>query len=525
MNTTSTLSKFELTNPSAALYKRRRVEKAQGAFKRETINQFDVVMGTPELQVPADHLARKVRAFVATLDVGVLGVRRSGLGRRAYDPRNILGVLLYSSIIGIHFMTAISRAMVTDAALRLLSGGHVISPSTLSKFMREGGALFDDVLTQTVKAGLEAGFVGTNNLSTDGMRLRANASTKALRTLERSTKRLGELAKLDRDTMSSEEQASHDAKVAKHEAAVAFLEKEDRPSYCVTNEMASLMKFPSGAAQPGHRIIATVSGVRERLVVGLVVNESPTDFGQLEGGVEQARERMTAAGMPEGTKLLVSLDAGFLSETDQQYIVEHRETTDIIVPPHTEGIRKNGDIVMFKREEFRRDEEGQFVCPAGTLMRPPADSSKRRHVWQGVGCAECPLRPRCTTGNQNRKFEVDTVLEELHGKIKQRFEEPGAKDRYKQRMCSVEPLFSVIQEPMRFRRASSRKATTVVAEILLKFGAYNVNRIIELTDAKRAAETPPPPKRRDYRRNAAARRRLFRRTADTVPEAVAPPPA
>lgn len=524
MSTTSPTPTFALTNAASPWKMPRRVPKVGGAFKRETINQLDFVRGTPELQVPAGHLARKVWALVETLDLGQFGVRRSGLGRRALDPRNVLAVLLYASIVGIHLMTAVSRATVTDAAFRLLSGGHVISASKLCTFRREGGALFDSVLTQTVKAGLEAGFVGTDNLSTDGMRLRANASMKALRTVERSTKRLVELAKVGSDTMSPEEKTAHDAKVVKHETALEFLHKEDRTSYCVTNEDASLMKFPTGGSQPGHRILATVSGVRERMVVGLVVNKSPTDFGQLEGAVEQARTRMTAAGMAEGTKLVVSVDAGFLSEDDQLYMVKQRETTDIIAPPHTEGVRMNGDIVMFKREEFRRDEDGRFVCPAGTPMKSPADLSKRKQVWQGVGCDECPLRARCTTGKQSRKFEIDTVLEGLHAKVKQRFEAPGAKERYKQRMCCVEPLFSVLQEAMRFRRASSRKGKTVVAESYLKFGAYNIHRLILLTDAKRAAETPPPPKRRDYRRNPEARARLLRPGATSVLAVAASPP-
>jgi hypothetical protein len=78
-------------------------------------------------------------------------------------------------------------------------------------------------------------------------------------------------------------------------------------------------------------------------------------------------------------------------------------------------------------------------------------------------------------------------------------------------MSTVEPVFSVIESDMQYSRASSRLAKTVLSEVMMKFAAYNINRLIMLVDAREAAARPPRPSRRDYRRNAAAATRARRK--------------
>jgi hypothetical protein len=287
-------------------------------------------------------------------------------------------------------MSQLASLIVTDAALRFLTGGGRISQSTLTKFRRENATLFSSVLNQTIASGLQEGWVDPQQLAVDGMRLRAHASTKAIRTLERSTKRLAQLAQVDTSTLDPQQAAAHTARVAKHEEAVRLCTEQQRTSVCLTNPTCSLMKFPNGASAPGHRVLATVAGQRERLVVGLIVNDAPTDYGQLQVAIEDARARLTTGGLAQDEPLRCAADAGFLGEDDQRFIIEHRTTIDVIVPPPTEGQRHNDKIPMFKRSDFPRDESGRIRCPAGKLMKPPADTTKRRQVWVGDGCNTCP---------------------------------------------------------------------------------------------------------------------------------------
>ena len=105
------------------------------------------------------------------------------------------------------------------------------------------------------------GLVQVDDLAVDSMRLRAHASTKAVRTLSRSTKRLAELAAVDESALSQADRETHRAKVEKHTRAVGACEARGRTSIVTTNPSAVLMKFPDGAGLAGHRISTMAAGV------------------------------------------------------------------------------------------------------------------------------------------------------------------------------------------------------------------------------------------------------------------------
>jgi hypothetical protein len=74
--------------------------------------------------------------------------------------------------------------------------------------------------------------------------------------------------------------------------------ERDRTNVVLTNESAAMMKFPSGAALPGHRVTATAAGVSERIIVSVLVDASTNDDGNLESAVVDARSDLIRAGVP-----------------------------------------------------------------------------------------------------------------------------------------------------------------------------------------------------------------------------------
>src|SRR5687768_15787211 len=111
-------------------------------FKVDVSSQLDAAMGCPELQVSTDHLARRVREVIESIDTGAVEVRYSSLGRHGFRPKRLLAVWVYASLVGIHHATKLERALKTDAALRLLSGGHAVSRPVLNRFRRQNAELF-----------------------------------------------------------------------------------------------------------------------------------------------------------------------------------------------------------------------------------------------------------------------------------------------------------------------------------------------------------------------------------------------
>jgi Transposase DDE domain len=390
----------------------------------------------------------------------------------------VLAVWLYASQIGLHHATKVARACVTDAAMLFLSGGHAIAAGTLKRFRQKRGELLHSLLAETVRIAHAEGLILVEEMATDSMRLRAHASTHEVGTVKRSRQRVKELEAVDRSKLSEKQQRIHDAKLVKHCAVLEQCSTRERTNVVLTNEAAALMKFPSGAALPGHRITATAAGVSERIIVSVLVDASTNDDGNLESAVVDARSVLIRAGVPVDN-MQVAADAGFFCETDLEFASKSRGWVDLLIaegPSTEEGPVGQGRKGYFDRSSFKILEDGNAICPAGRAMSKPRVMSNGRTHWSGLGCTKCELQPQCTSRNR-RSLTADLNLEKVRNEMRQRMSEPDASKRYGQRIATIEPAFSNIEDNMGYRRASSRHPTTIVAEVLLKIVAHNLLRI------------------------------------------------
>lgn len=443
-------------------------------FKPDTTAQLDAIQGCPSLQVPVEHLARAVQRIVGRFDLSSVEARYSSLGRHGFGPRNLLAVWVYASLVGIHHGTKLAKALATDAALRLLSGGHAISRSKLNEFRQQHSGLFTDCVTQTVAMAQADGLLELDDLAVDSMRLRAHASTKAVRTLSRSTKRLAELAAVDESALSQADRETHRAKVEKHTRAVGACEARGRTSIVTTNPSAVLMKFPDGAGLAGHRISTMAAGVQARFIVAVLVTADTNDYGLLESIVEQTEKQLAQIGVSRDAKLQIAGDAGYCAQADLAYAARVRDRIDLLI----DGARRpERPSRGFGRERFTIHDDDSATCPAGRLMKGPKRHSDGRTMWTGVGCADCPLRSACTDG-RSRTLVANLELDRLREAMQARLAAPGGKQRYNRRIATVEPVFSYIESTMGYRRASSRYEPTILAEVMLKVLAHNVSRLL-----------------------------------------------
>ena len=86
----------------------------------------------PDLRdwLPADHLAWFVLDVVDQLDLTpfLRAYRADGHGHPAYDPKTLLGVLLYAYAIGVRSSRQIERRCHEDVAFQVLAGNQ--TPTT-----------------------------------------------------------------------------------------------------------------------------------------------------------------------------------------------------------------------------------------------------------------------------------------------------------------------------------------------------------------------------------------------------------
>ena len=463
-------------------------------------------MEAAEALVPEEHLARQVQKLLQEVDTTQVESRYSALGQKGYPPKRLLMLWVYASLIGLHHSTKLARALVTDAALRLLSAGHAISRPVLNRFRKDNAALFTYGLELTVKWAMELGLVDAQALAVDSVRLRAHASARQVRSLARSSARLEELAAVDKGALSQEERALHEQKVHKHAQVVEQCTRDKVPSRVLTSPSAGLMKFPAAVGLPGHRVTVTASGVSTRLVVGVLINAAPNDLGLLQEAVRQARHVLVEAGLSQQAVLQVAGDAGYWSQEDLSFAAANTSWVDVLVKEKadTGPLRAKGKGYL-GRDAFQLLSQDEVLCPAGKRMKGPRqDKINGCLVYLGDGCADCPMRQACTPARR-RIFSVRWEYERVRALMRQRMTQHGAHERYQQRMATVEPVFSSLQDCMGFRRVSSGLAQTVTAEILLKLLAHNVSRLLTrrrllcvyfllppFSPASSATSAPPP---------------------------------
>jgi transposase len=92
----------------------------------------------PDLRdwLPADHLAWFVRDVVDQLDLHLFlrASRADGHGQPAYDPKTLLGVLVYGYAIGVRSSRQIQRRCHEDLTFRVLAGNQIPGHVTIARF-------------------------------------------------------------------------------------------------------------------------------------------------------------------------------------------------------------------------------------------------------------------------------------------------------------------------------------------------------------------------------------------------------
>src|SRR5919199_6727022 len=92
----------------------------------------------PDLRdwLPADHLAWFVLDVVDQLDLTPFyrAHRSDGHGHPAYDPKTLLGVLLYAYCLGVRSSRQIQRRLTEDLAFRVLAANQTPDHVTIARF-------------------------------------------------------------------------------------------------------------------------------------------------------------------------------------------------------------------------------------------------------------------------------------------------------------------------------------------------------------------------------------------------------
>ena len=289
-------------------------------------------------RLPADHRARVVWAFVQRLDLSQFEAplvnRGSTPGRSATDPALLVALWLYATIENVGSARQLARLCQEHDAYRWLCGGVAVNHHTLSDFRVQYEAALDGLFTQTIVALISQDLITVEQLSQDGMRVRASAGSSSFRrrqTLERlQAAAQAHVARVKDELDSADDTAARlkaarqraaQEKLARIDAALAVLPELEaikqnptgKPSrrqearVSTTDVEARRMKMPGGAIQPGYNV-QFGTDVGSRAIVAVDVVNTGSDAQQSAPLREQAERRT-------GKKVKAHLvDGGFVNK-------------------------------------------------------------------------------------------------------------------------------------------------------------------------------------------------------------------
>src|SRR5215203_5342082 len=151
----------------------------------------------PDLRdwLPADHLAWFVLDVVDQLDLDpfLAAYRADGHGHPAYDPKTLLGVLLYAYATGVRSSRQIQRRCTEDLAFRVLAGNQAPDHVTIARFRVRHQQALAGFLVASLELCAAAGLVRLGVVALDGTKDAANAANTASHTQKKIEAEVAEI--------------------------------------------------------------------------------------------------------------------------------------------------------------------------------------------------------------------------------------------------------------------------------------------------------------------------------------------
>jgi transposase len=421
----------------------------------------------PDLRdwLPADHLAWFILDVVDQLDLAAFYRvhRDDGHGHPAYDPKLLLGVLLYGYCIGVRASRQLERRCHEDLAFRVLAGNQLPDHVTIARFRVRHQNALAGFLVASLKLCAAAGLVRLGVVALDGTKLAANAATTASHTHDKIeaevaeilrqaaeadqredgehgpargdelpdalASKAGRLARLRQakallEADAAERQRRYQQRVAALTAAARAKGKQPRAHIKPRRrDEAPNPKATANTTDPDSRFMHTRRGsiqgynaqavtTTEQVIVAAELTQQANDLQQLDPMLAATTATLTAAGIPERPGRLLA-DSGYWTIANLSTIPDAPE---LLIPPARHGRqgkpRKDGKPTASRSDGLRAAMTATLASDDGKAcyakrketIEPVFGQLKeqqgaRRFLRRGLAACEAEWKLLCGTHN------------------------------------------------------------------------------------------------------------------------------
>lgn len=400
--------------------------------------------------VADDDLVHFIVEACERIEISAFHVSRTGSGKAQYHPRMMLALLVYCYASGIFSSRRIEQATYRHVSVRYITANTHPDHDTIATFRRINGAAFGSAFAQILLLAKETGLLQVGIVSVDGTKIDANASKiKSIRydrICALREKLAADIADLmaraeAADNTDSDDGLSLPDEIARRQTLKTKLDlaakrleeaaredhdddppppKPDKQTNLTDPDSAIMRKSARHEYRQAYNAQAIVDADGSQLVLATDVYSTTNDRHALDGLVEHLCDHV-------GTPATLLADAGYAGE-------------QVVEALDARGIEP---LIAISRQQAERVYD--FRPPKKPDKPPP----KITAPWRVAMC---------------EKLQTDE-----------------AKNKYRKRKQTVEPVFGIIKSVLGFTRFHLRGIKNVKHEWQLVALAYNCKRMTSLT--------------------------------------------
>jgi transposase len=435
--------------------------------------------------------------------------REDGRGSAFFDPRAMLGIIIYSMIRGEKSSRKIEMCCHYDIGYRIVANNLTPDHSTIYRFKKNNSKEIKSLFKQLSRIIVESGIARIGVLALDGSKFGCNASlsaNKKSKYLESELNRLF-IESQETDEFENTDNSAQDMGInrlpehlstnekrkkvlfrarrkliernieesKKQEEKILEREREERESGKKKRgrKLLEPQKEPSpdskvNLTDPESKIMSTTNGwiqgyngqiivsENQYILAGLLSDEQ-NDKNLLIPMLNELQDLFSGIHLPELPHSFLS-DAGYYSY--QNVVSEDDYGMNLIIPPSKE--RKIHEYTLDDGNVSRMEEICKMISQ-GVMVTITELASIGTFVWQSF---------------MNR--EKQATNQEICRRIMEaRVRSPTGRELYRKRKYMVEPVFGDIKHNMRFRSFSQKGKENCEGEFFLAAIVHNLKKIVK----------------------------------------------
>lgn len=446
----------------------------------DKIDRNQLIMTSIDDMIDENSNVRVIDAYVKSLDVKKLGyqVYTNKVGRPAYDPRELIGLYLYSYMSKVMSSRMMEQQTYINIEIMWLLNGAHPDHSTIAAFRSKNAHALTNTFHDFTETCIKLKLIEGTTVSIDGTKIRANNNKKRNfleKTLLKKIKYLDEqiaeyLSTLDINDSSNGELQVMEERKSKYENMLEQLRNSEETQISTTDPDSRLMDNKKGGLDVAYNIQATVDS-KNLLVVDQYVTNAPTDQGELYKAASRAKKTLSS------DDLTVLADKGYYNGEDLDKCLAEEGITPIVA--RQDAPTKEG---RYSIDEYTYNEaDDSFTCPQNQkLTRISSNGAKKTVFANKTACKSCPYKSKCF--KQDGKYKYRRIIKDKHYKamFKANRLYDANKELYRKRQEMSEHIFGSIKRQLGFPQLALRTKPKVEGEVSLLFLGYNLKRVMNI---------------------------------------------